>query len=410
MRRVATIAIIAGLTATAAVLLWELREILFLFFLAVVAGAAIKPLVAGCAKRGIPRKWALAFTYAGILLVLAVILVVIGGALIDELARVAARLTLGYPALVARWSEGGAVARALVEALPAPESFSAALHSMQPAELAHGALAVTTAALRTVGAAVVVLALSAYWISNRKTFERLALSFVAAGRRSHVRTLTEAIERDVGRHVLAESLGALLAVIGAALVFHAMSLPYPTIPAVFAGLARLVPVAGPAFAAAVAAVAAGIESPTGPGAIAVGTLAAVATIAWLRIVDRVVVRRLLATPAPSPLVAVISVVLLTSSGLWWALPIASPIALAVQIAVRRAARARRADWNGDASARELLAWVRERHAELAPRIAHWRDTGGDAPHLAALGDRLSGIVREVCDIADPKAGAGNRAA
>lgn len=388
IRRVAAIAAVACATLSAAVLLWELRHILLLFLAAGVTGAAIRPLVAGCVTRGAPRRAALGLTYLGIAVVLVVVLAVIGGALLDELGRVAERMALGYPGVVTRWGQGGAMSRALAAALPAPEAIARTLGALQPADLAQGALVATAVVLRGVAASVVVLALSAYWIAHRKTMERLALSLVSARRRSHVRALTEDIEDGVGRLVLAETIGALLAVTGLALGFHALALPYPTIPAVCAGLARLVPVAGPVFAAAIAVAA--TLAPGGSALVALG--AAILTVGWLRLVDRVILRRLLAIRPVNPLIAVITVVVLTSIGGWWAVPLSSPMSLVVQIGIERITRRRRVERAEQTPRPDEVGLLLARCRQLELRADRCGDPGSMAPHLRALLGRLSHLV------------------
>ena len=96
-----------------------------------------------------------------------------------------------------------------------------------------------------------MVAISAYWSTSREAFERLWLSLVPAPQRPRARDVWRGVERAVGSHVRGELAVSVLSALVLAVVFRLACLPLPMLPALAAGVLRLIPFFGvPAAAGA----------------------------------------------------------------------------------------------------------------------------------------------------------------
>ena len=153
-----------------------------------------------------------------------------------------------------------------------------------------------------------MVALSAYWSASREAFERLWLSLVPAPQRPRARDVWRAVERAVGSHVRSELAVSVLSALLLAVMFRLARMPLPMLPALAAGVLRLIPFFG---------VPAGGrrrlpgrqhrrhrgrrgDAPPSPSLVIVA-------------LDRMVARRLLERAAPSPTLTVLLVVALVDA-------------------------------------------------------------------------------------------------
>jgi predicted PurR-regulated permease PerM len=137
------------------------------------------------------------------------------------------------------------------------------------------------------------------------------------------------VERAVGSHVRGEVANSVLSILALAVVFRLGRLPLPMLPALAAGLMRLVPFFGIALAAGAAFLAGTTVS------IAAGAVTAAVTVAVLVAVDQIVARRLLVTRRPSPTLTVLLIVALVDAHGVIGLIFASTLAMAIESCVAR---------------------------------------------------------------------------
>jgi len=204
-----------------------------------------------------------------------------------------------------------------------------ALSAGKPEVLARQAVGVTLDVVDVFGRAVIVVALSAYWSASRGSFGRLWMSLLPAPRRARARDVWGHVEEAVGAHLrveIGQSLAIVLLLAGA---FEALGLPVAILPALVAGLVRLVPLVGAPAAVAVAFLA-GAMVRVDLGLVS-GAVAAAAMLA----LDRLLVRRFGAARRISGTLVVLMVVALADAYGILALPLAAPLAAAVQIFFER---------------------------------------------------------------------------
>ena len=390
MKGVARIAAVSLATMMCAALLWNFRGAAVLFLLSLVVSAAARPFVDAMEPR-LGRGLALAVTYVSGLGVLAVFLYIVSHATLSEMEPVVDGLSRFYERLRAAGDTASAVNPVspvnpiwgfIVRRLPPATEIGQLLGTERLSALATQLLGVTMNILDLAGRGLIVVALSLYWSSSREFFERLWMSLVPAVHRTRARDIWRAMESGVGAHVRSDLGQSLLTVLVLGITYHLAGLKTPMLPALAAGLFRLIPFVG-TILAAMSGFAAGYATN-----LPMGVAAAATTLVVLILLDRWVARRVFDARAFSPTLVVFLIVALADAYGVVGVLIASPLAAALQIFVERLVanhprRVRQAVTFDDVEAR--LGQVRRRMAGLRPEEA------------AGLGSVLSRLTTLVDD-------------
>jgi predicted PurR-regulated permease PerM len=324
-------------------------------------------------------------TYVSGLGVLASFLYIVSHATLREIETVFDGLSRGYERLRAAGDSLTAVNPVLgflVRRLPPATEMGQLLGTERLSALATQLLGVTMNILDLVGRCLIVVALSLYWSSSREFFERLWMSLVPAVHRTRARDIWRAIESGVGAHVRSDLGQSLLAVLVLGVAFHLAALKTPMLPALAAGVFRLIPFVG-TILAAMSGFAAGYSTN-----LSMGIGAAAATLVALIMLDRWVARRMFDARVLSPTLVVFLIVALADAYGIVGVLVASPLAAALQIFVERLVanhprRVRRPMTFVDVEAR--LGQVRLRLAGLRPE---------EAAGLGSVLARLTALVEE----------------
>jgi predicted PurR-regulated permease PerM len=328
VKRIALAAALSLATLTVAALLWRFRGAAILFALSVVAAAAAKPSI-DAAERRVGRSLAVALTYVVGLGLFGIFAYLVSRGVLRELDSAVDQLSTAYDRLRAHASASRAFPLLLLGRLPPAASLYHAIGGARPTQLLDQALGVTRNTIDVTARIVVVVALSAYWSASREAFERLWLSLVPAPQRPRARDVWRSVERAVGSHVRGELAVSVLSALVLAVVFRLSHLPLPMLPALAAGLLRLVPFFGVPFAAGTAFLAGSTVS------IAAGAAAAALTVLVVVTLERIVARRLLAARRPSQTLTVLLVVALVDAYGVIGLVFASTLAMAIEACVGR---------------------------------------------------------------------------
>jgi predicted PurR-regulated permease PerM len=246
-----------------------------------------------------------------------------------ELDDAAVRLSAAYDRLRAQAASARGLPTALLGRLPPIAALYHAIGGARPTQILDQALGVTRNTIDVATRIVVVVALSAYWSASREAFERLWLSLVPAPQRPRARDVWRSVERAVGSHVRGEVSVSILSVLVLAVIFRVVRLPLPMLPALAAGVLRLVPFFG-VPAAAGAAFLAGNTVGLGEG---VG--AAVITVLVVVALERIVALRLLAARRPSQTLTVLLIVALVDAYGLIGLLFASTLAMTIESCLGR---------------------------------------------------------------------------
>lgn len=305
MRRLALLAFVVLATLTMAFTLWELSRALIVLLLSLAVAAAFAPVVDFWTARGVPRALALGLAYGLGILILTVAVLMLTGSLLADLQGSADELAIAYKSAKEQWPHGNSLERAVAARLPTADLMGA-LGDESPKGFAQVLVGLAAHLLGTFGELVVILMLSVFWSASSQGFERLWLSLVPVDQRAPAREAWEAIQIGVGEQVRNDLVQSLLVTVLLLAGFHAMGVAHPTLPAVAAGLLRLVPLVGVLLAVLTTVVSGFAASPE------LSVLAGVYTLAVLVLLELLIAPALLRSRTYSALLVTLMVVALTN--------------------------------------------------------------------------------------------------
>jgi predicted PurR-regulated permease PerM len=300
---VATAVVLA--VVVAALALWKLKLLLALLFLAFTIAAAMRPSVEALKRRGIPRGLGIVLHYAGLALLLGLLLWAVVPRAVTQVQNAIGNSedATGIKGDVLGWLERR------LDRLPRPE------------ELADPALEATVLGLEIAVGILFVLASAAYWILERDDAVRVVTSLIPRSRRKLVRDTWNLIDLKLGAYVRGQALLIALVATVLSACFWAIGLPFWLLIAVFAGIVEIVPVIGPLTAGALA-VGVGLTESVG-----VALAAGLAVLVVRVLEDYLVIPRVLGDAVGlSPLVVLVSVAAATLLFGGFAVLIAIPLA------------------------------------------------------------------------------------
>ena len=328
MKRIALAAALSLATLTVAALLWRFRGAALLFALSVVLSAAARPAIDALERR-LGRSVAVTLGTIMGLALFGIFVYLASRGVLRELDEAADRLSAAYDRLRQQAAASRRFPALLLGRLPPAAALYHAIGGARPTLLLDQALGLTRNTIDVVAQTLVVVALSAYWSASREALERLWLSLVPAPQRPRARDVWRGVERAVGSHVRGELAVSVLSALALAVIFRLARLPLPMLPALAAGVLRLVPFFGVPLAAGAAFLAGSTMG------IAAGAGAAAVTVVVIVLLDRTVARHLLAARRPSPTLTVLLIVALVDAYGLVGLLFASTLAMAIEACVGR---------------------------------------------------------------------------
>jgi predicted PurR-regulated permease PerM len=238
--------LVALCVVVAALVLWKVRVVIALLFVAFIIAAAMRPGVEWLHQRRVPRAAGVLLHYAALIGVFALLVWLIVPQATHEVQQ----------------ALGGKTAQEEVHAAAAHTSglkhrFFVALDQRlrdlpSGSELVHPALTITKTALEVLAGILFTLAVAAYWIFERGRAEAVVLSLLPRPKRKVVRDTWELIDAKLGAYVRGQLVMITFVSTVLSAAFFALGLPYWLLLGVFAGLVEIVPVVGPLLAGGVA--------------------------------------------------------------------------------------------------------------------------------------------------------------
>ena len=240
-------------------LLYHFSQVIFILFIAIVAGTVIRPIVIWLHQRGLPNTAAVIVVYLLLLILLTGFLLLLFPLLVEQSSGVASA-SIGY---YQNLREGMAnFPNPLIVRLG--EFLPATLPSLQPRMVVQQTgpevmastgqmLGYVTAAARVVFFAIVFLVLTFYWtLDGPRTIQSL-LMLVPQDQRESISELVAEMETKVGSYIAGQ--GVLCVVVGilALLAYFLIGLPNALVLALLAGVLEAVPMVGPLLGAIPAA-------------------------------------------------------------------------------------------------------------------------------------------------------------
>lgn len=255
MKRVALVTTIILLVLTLLLVLWRLQSVVSIFVLALVIALVIEEPIGWLTRRNVPRWLAVLAIYAGAILVLLAISVVVFRSFAAELDPLIQDGLTRYGILQAR-IEQIATDRSviLIGRLPTTDEVATMIVKNPETGVADSLLTMAQGLLGMAGEIALATVIAIYWSMDSSRFGRLWLSLLPADRRVQLRGFLANLGQQVGAYVRSEVVQTLLA--GAALtaLYALVGVAYPFALALFVSLAWLIPIVGGVVAVLLAAV------------------------------------------------------------------------------------------------------------------------------------------------------------
>lgn len=261
-------------------LLFRFRNVIFILFVGILIGTAVKPAVAWFGRRGVPRVQGQIMIYVLLLLVIVGFLVLALPLILDQTTAISAQLDDYYSsARMLMVRSPSAILTRLGFRLPSrfevenlvqangstdqteAEPGTAQAEDEEMAELVTQVFYYTGLTARTIFTIIAILLTSFYWTLEGDRAIRSVLLLVPKIQRENVREVVQAIEDRLGGYLLGQA--TLMLVIGSMqlVAYMLIGLPNALLLAIIAGVMEAVPVVGPVLGALPAILVAATTSP-----------------------------------------------------------------------------------------------------------------------------------------------------
>jgi predicted PurR-regulated permease PerM len=233
-------------------LLYRLRDVLFLFFVAIVVGTAIRPAVDWLHRRGIPRAAGIIILYILIAALLIGFLAMILPLLADQATEISRTVPEYYSGFrSALINSDNRLLQNIGWRLP---SQITALANRDPnteemVDQVGQTLLYTNLVLRGILGTLVVFLLAYYWTQEGNLILRSVLRIAPPQRKKNIREFLQLAETKLGGYVRGQGLLCLAVGVTAFIAYLLIGLPYTLVLAIFAGVMEMVPIFGPALGA-----------------------------------------------------------------------------------------------------------------------------------------------------------------
>lgn len=330
-------------------LLYSLRIVLFLFFVAIVIGTAIRPAVDWLHRRGVSRAVGVIIIYVLIAALVSGILALILPLIAEQTTQIAQNLPQYYTGF--REALINSSNRLLQNiGLRIPPQFSLLLlqrsttaDTEQVLTQVGQTLLYTNLILKGLLSTLAIFLLAYYWTQESTPAIRAFLRLFPPQRKKQIREFLQLAETKLGGYIRGQGLLCISIGVAAFIAYVLIGLPYTLVLAIFAGIMEMVPIFGPALGAIPAlSVALSID----PGK-AIWVVVATAVIQMLE--NMFLVPRIMkSSTGVNPIIVLLSLIAFSSvfgfAGALLALPLAAIIQLLVSRVVFTAAEsARRAE-------------------------------------------------------------------
>lgn len=307
-----------------ALVLWEMREAIQLFVLALAISAGINPTIKWLTRRGIQRHWATIGVFGTTLWACTLSLFALGFQITAEMEIVVRDLPRWYDRfhgtllLQSEWlqtigftpPDSGAIVDALLTEF---ETIPALLMDIVVQFLLVAVLALSVASI------------GFYWLLDQQRIERFWLSLFPLQSRTSVRLVWSLVYHEVGIFVRGEIVIVALTTILLYCVYVILGLPGSTLLAIVGGLSQVVPVLGLPIALAPALFVAMAQS-SATAALTMGVVFVVLVLVKSVIAPQILRNRVTVNPV---LVIVCIMALGELVGVWFIL-LGPPLAAAIQ--------------------------------------------------------------------------------
>jgi len=232
--------------------LYRLRDVLFIFFVAIVVGTAIRPAVDWLHRRGIPRATGVIILYIVLAGLVIGFLAMILPLLADQATEISRTIPEYYTSFrSALVNSGNRLLQNIGWRLPT--QIAVLIHRDPNTEEMVGqveqTLLYSKLILRGLLGTLVVFLLAYYWTQEGNFILRSFLRIAPAQRKKNIREFLQLAELKLGGYVRGQGLLCLAVGVTAFIAYLLIGLPYSLVLAIFAGVMEMVPIFGPALGA-----------------------------------------------------------------------------------------------------------------------------------------------------------------
>lgn len=234
-------------------MLYSLRIVLFLFFVAIVLGTAIRPAVEWLHRHGVSRSLGVIIIYVLIAALVSGIVALILPLIAEQTAQITQNLPEYY--INFRGALVNSSNRLLQNiGLRVPSQLSL-LTNRNPADTEQmltqvgQTLLYTNLVLKGILSTLAIFLLAYYWTQEGTPAIRGLLRFFPSQRRKHAREFLQLAETKLGGYVRGQGLLCISIGLAAFIAYLLIGLPYTLVLAIFAGIMEMVPIFGPALGA-----------------------------------------------------------------------------------------------------------------------------------------------------------------
>jgi predicted PurR-regulated permease PerM len=233
-------------------LLYSLRVVLFLFFVAIVVGTAIRPAVDWLHRRGISRAVGIILIYIVLAILLVGFMAMILPLIADQVTQISQSLPDYYTGFRTSLINSG---NRLLQNIGwrVPSQLSLILNrnpdTTEVLNQVGQTFLYTNLVLKGILSMLAVFLLAYYWTQEGSLMIRGMLRFFPPQRRKNVREFIQLAESKLGGYIRGEALLCLAVGTAAFIAYLLIGLPYTLVLGVFAGLMEMVPIFGPALGA-----------------------------------------------------------------------------------------------------------------------------------------------------------------
>lgn len=243
-------------------LLYFIRDVLFILFVALILAAAMDPFADWFQKRRIPRAFAVIVVYVLLLAILGLIVALVA----PPVATQAAQLSERFPEIVEDFSGKYEALKQFSEQYNLPDRFAQFFDvfgggASRFADSANGVLSRTLSVFGGFASFLVILVISFYFTVDEDGVKKFLKIITPTKHKDYVRNLFERIQYKLAKWVQGQLFLAVIMGIVVGVVLRIVGVPYALVLGLLAGLFELIPVIGPIVAAIPAVILAFFVSP-----------------------------------------------------------------------------------------------------------------------------------------------------
>jgi len=233
-------------------LLYRLRDVLFLFFVAMVVGTAIRPAVDWLHRRGIPRATGIIILYVIIAGLVVGFIAMIVPLLADQITEISRTVPEYYTNFRNALIDSN---NRLLQNIGwrIPSQLTLLVHrdpnTEEVLDQVGQTLLYINLILKGVLGTLVVFLLAYYWTQEGNLILRSVLRIMPPQRKKNIREFIQLAELKLGGYVRGQGLLCLAVGVTAFIAYLLIGLPYTLVLGIFAGVMEMIPVFGPGLGA-----------------------------------------------------------------------------------------------------------------------------------------------------------------